>query len=84
VAGDDVGAFRQYEDRVLPLLDRHGGTLERRLRNGDGTTEVHVLSFPTDGAYRAYLADPERIAHGAMLTGVALTRRVVDSLIDVP
>jgi hypothetical protein len=34
-----------YEDRVLRLLDRHGGALKRRMRGTDGTTEVHVIRF---------------------------------------
>ena len=48
-----VPAFQAYEDRVLPLLRRHGGRVDRRLRTPDGTTEVHVLSFDSEGAYRA-------------------------------
>jgi hypothetical protein len=81
---DAVGTFREYEDHhALPLLGRHGGRLERRLGTADGTTEVHVLSFPTDDAYRAYLADPERAGHLSLLTGMSLTQRVVESLTDV-
>ena len=79
-----LGAFRAYEDRVLPLLQQHGGTVERRLRTPDGTTEVHVLSFDSDDAYRAYLADPERAAHRALLAGVELQQRVVENLVEVP
>ena len=81
VAG--VPAFQRYEERVLPLLDRYGGRLERQLRTPDATTEVHVLSFPTDSAFRAYLGDPERAGHRALLDGVAVTQRVVELLTDV-
>ena len=38
-------AFQAYESKVLPLLARHGGTLERRLRTDDALNEVHVVSF---------------------------------------
>ena len=44
-----------YEDRVLPLLAEHGATLERRLRTAEGTTEVHVLRFPSPAALEAYM-----------------------------
>ncbi|WP_308355786.1 GNAT family N-acetyltransferase [Streptomyces sp. ODS05-4] len=48
------------EEAALALLPRHGARLERRLRTGDGRTEVHLLRFPSEAAYRAYLADPDR------------------------
>ncbi|WP_232797124.1 hypothetical protein [Blastococcus atacamensis] len=83
VPADGVAAFARYEDHVLPLLVRYGGRLERRLRSPDATTEVHVLAFPSDGAYRGYLADPERAGHRALLDGVTVTQRVVAPLADV-
>ena len=83
VPPDAVAAFRRYEDLVLPLLSRHDGALERRLRSVDGATEVHVLSFASDAAYRAYLADPERLGHRAVFTGVPVEQRVVEGLVDV-
>ncbi len=57
-----VAAFQAFEDAVLPLLARHGGRLERRLRTDDARTEVHVVSFPDDAGLRAYRADPDRPA----------------------
>ena len=51
---------REYEDRVLDLLKRHGGRLERRLRSTDGLTEVHLLWFPSRAAYDSFLEDPRR------------------------
>ena len=83
VPPEAVGPFQRYEDLVLPLLDRHRGRLERRLRSPDGRTEVHVLSFPTDGDYRRYVADPDRSAHRSLLSGVPVTQRVVEALTDV-
>ena len=53
-------AFWRYEDAVLPLLVRHGGRLERRLRTPDARTEVHVVSFADEDGHRSYVADPER------------------------
>jgi hypothetical protein len=84
VPPEGVATFQRYENEVLPLLHRHDGLLERRLRAPDGTTEVHVLSFASEGAYRGYLRDPERRSHRALLDGVEPAQRVVDSLTDVP
>lgn len=52
--------FLAYEDAVLPLLARHGGALERRLRTAAGRTEIHVVSFPDAEAFDSYRADPDR------------------------
>jgi len=71
-------AFLNYEHAVLTLLVRHGGRLERRLRTPDGLTEVHVVSFPSNAGYRAYLDDPERGAQRRLLAGVELTQRVLE------
>lgn len=57
-----VREFQAYEDRVLPLLAKHGGTLERRLRNADGTMEMHVVRFTTRSGFDSFRADPERAA----------------------
>jgi uncharacterized protein (DUF1330 family) len=54
-----------YEDRVLPMLERHGGHMLHRVRRADGGNdpyEVHLIDFPDDAAVAAYLEDPERLA----------------------
>ena len=56
-----VADFQGYEARVLPLLAEHGGVLERRLRNSDGTVELHVLRFADRGSLDAYRADQRRL-----------------------
>ena len=84
VPGASVAAFGRYEDAVLPLLARHGGRLDRRLRSADGTTEVHVLSFAGESGYRDFLADPERGAHRTLLDGAETSRRVLEGVVDVP
>ena len=83
VPAEDVASLQRYEDLVLPLLARHGGELERRLRSPDGTTEVHVLAFASDAAYRGYLADPERAAHRVLVDGVPVQTRVLEEMVDV-
>ena len=62
-----IVAFRTYEDQVLPLLVDHGGKLQRRWRNGDGTDEVHVVGFASIAAFESYKSDPRRAAAGHLL-----------------
>jgi hypothetical protein len=70
---DGVEAFQAYEDRVLPLLNEHGGRLQRRLRNGAGTIELHIVSFPSDIAFKRYRSDPRRTAALPLLECSAAT-----------
>lgn len=81
-----VAAFRAYEAAVLPLLGRHGGRLERRLRTADGDTgtytEIHVVSFGSPDGLAAFRADPDRLRHGPLLDGVDVTQRVLE-MVDV-
>jgi uncharacterized protein (DUF1330 family) len=54
-----------YEDRVLPMLERHHGRMISRVRRADGGNdpyEVHLIDFPDDVTLTAYLEDPERLA----------------------
>jgi enamine deaminase RidA (YjgF/YER057c/UK114 family) len=78
LADDAVGPFDAYERRVLPLLTRHGGRLDRRLRTADGRTEIHLLSFADRAGYDAYVADPDRAAAGHLLDGLDLQRRLLE------
>jgi uncharacterized protein (DUF1330 family) len=73
-----VEQFDAYERRVLPLLARYGGRLERRLRTADGRTEVHVLSFASRDEFVAFRADPERAALQPLLDGLPLRQRVLE------
>ena len=82
VPAQDVSAFREYEELVLPLLRRHGGVLERRLRTPDGSSEVHVVSFGEQAGYESYLADPERLRHREVLAGADVVQRLL-RVVDV-
>ncbi len=75
--------FLAYEDAVLPLMARHGGVLNRRLRTGAGLIEIHIVSFPTAAAFEAYRADPDRAAQQYLLkrSGAVLELLEVE---DVP
>lgn len=73
-----VEPFDRYERRVLALLTRHGGRLERRLRTADARTEVHVLSFDSRAGHAGYLDDPERAALRPLLAGLDVAQRVLE------
>ena len=62
-----VADFQRYEAVVLPLLDEHGGRLERRLRNDSGTFEAHVVRFENAAALERFRADPRRAAAQPLL-----------------
>jgi uncharacterized protein (DUF1330 family) len=61
--------FLEFENAVLPLLEKYKGELLLRLRPGsesliagslEGPYEVHLLRFPDDAALAAYARDDER------------------------
>lgn len=62
-----IPAFNAYEDRVLPLLDAHGGILQRRLRTEDGAVEIHLVWFPSQAAFDAFRQDPRRAEHAPLM-----------------
>lgn len=58
-------ALTAYEDTVLALVPKHGGTVMSRVRrvgDGDGPLEVQVIRLPDESALQAYMHDPERLA----------------------
>jgi hypothetical protein len=63
---EGVRDYLAYEDGVLPLLSEHGATLQRRLRTDDGTTEVHIVDYPSEAVLEAYMGDPRREEHRAL------------------
>ena len=73
-----IADFQLCESRVLPLLAKHGGRLERRLRSGDGTFELHVISFPSRDALDLYRADPERQAQLPLLEASGAQSELID------
>jgi hypothetical protein len=62
-----VDKFEEYERIVLPLLDEHGGRLERRLRSPDKLTEIHVVGFESREAFAGYREDPLRTEQAHLL-----------------
>lgn len=64
---EGIEDFQAYEDAVLPLLPEFNGRLERRLRNQDGTVEMHIVSFASDADFQNYRNDPRRAAQAWLL-----------------
>jgi hypothetical protein len=67
IPAEGIADFRAYEDAVLPLLPEYNGRLERRLRNQDGTVEVHIVSFASEADFQNYRNDPRRTAQASLL-----------------
>jgi hypothetical protein len=67
IPAEGIGDFRTYEDAVLPLLPEFNGRLERRLRNSDGTVEMHIISFASDADLQNYRNDPRHTAQSWLL-----------------
>lgn len=82
VPAEGIALFQAYEAAVLPLLADHGARLERRLRSGDGTLEVHIIRFASTAGFDSFRADPRRAAVADLLTRSGATAEVV-TMIDV-
>src|ERR1700689_2395651 len=67
IPAEGIADFRAYEDAVLPLLPEFNGRLERRLRNQDGTVEMHIVSFASEADFQKYRNDPRRAAQAWLL-----------------
>src|SRR5580692_13038144 len=68
---EGVASFQEYEDAVLPLLGEFGGLLERRLRNADGTVEVHIVSFDSEQSFQRFRSDPRRASFAHLIEASA-------------
>jgi len=64
---EGVADFQAYEAQVLPLIARHGGKLQRRLRNRDGTLECHVMWFANRAGFDSFKTDPLRARAAPLL-----------------
>jgi hypothetical protein len=78
MAPASAAAGQRYEDTVLGLLDRHGGSVERRLRSTDSATEVHVIRFRSRAGYESFMVDPDRLAYRDTLGDAAPDTRVLE------
>lgn len=69
---------QRYEDIVLGLLGRHGGSVERRMRSMDSATEVHIIRFRSRAGYESFMTDPDRLAYRDRIGDAAPTTRVLE------
>jgi hypothetical protein len=73
-----TAAGQEYEDHVLGLLGRHGGSLERRVRSTDSAAEVHMIRFGSRAGYESFMADPDRLGHRDRIGDAAPATRVLE------
>jgi hypothetical protein len=78
MASASIAAGQRYEDTVLGLLDRHGGSVERRMRSMDSATEVHIIRFRSRAGYESFMADPDRLDYRGRIGDAAPTTRVLE------
>ena len=60
---DREEALVAYEDLVLPLLASHGAFVLQRVRtdgSGGAPLEIHLLRFPSEDSFQAYMQDERR------------------------
>lgn len=73
-----AAAGQRYEDAVLGLLDRHGGSVERRMRSTESATEVHVIRFRSRAGYESFMVDPDRLGYRDRIGDAAPNTRVLE------
>jgi hypothetical protein len=78
MAPGNAAAGQRYEDAVLELLHRHGGSVVRRMRGTDSPTEVHLIRFRSRAGYESYMVDPDRLGHRERIGDAAPDTRVIE------
>ncbi len=80
--------FEAYESKVSRIMARYGGVIECAIRTSkspdDGSDqpfEIHVLRFPSQELYNAYLDDAERRSLSGERAGI-ITKS--DSVVGTP
>ncbi len=87
IRGGLEAEFEAYESKVLRIMARYDGVIDRTIRTsrvseGSGEPfEVHLLKFPSRALYDAYLDDPERRSLSAERAGIITNS---DILIGTP
>ena len=78
MAPGHAAAGQRYEDAVLELLNRHGGSVERRMRSTDSATEVHLIRFGSRAGYESFMVDPDRLWYRNRLGDAVPATRVLE------
>jgi len=81
VGNGGVESLRDYESRVLPVLEEHGGKLLSAFapqdhEQPDCPDEIHLIAFSSDEAFKSYLAD-KRVESLSALRRTAISRTTV-------
>lgn len=70
VRKEAVDQFRVFERKAATVMAKHGGAIERTVvisptHNDEFLKEVHIVTFPNQGAFAAYQQDEDLkpIAH---------------------
>jgi uncharacterized protein (DUF1330 family) len=78
--------YERFEAAASRIMGRHGGRIERRVAVGGDAgrpDEVHIVTFPSENNFDAYLQDPELAGLGD-LRARAIRRTVVWRGRDLP
>jgi hypothetical protein len=62
---DDIAAFEEFERKAASIMRSYGGKIERAIRLDSapgGPFEIHIVSFPDEGSFDGYRADPATLA----------------------
>ena len=78
LGGADLDVFERYEAGVLPLLAKHGGTLERRVRSIDSSLELHVIRFSDREAFDRFRDDEHRVNLAPLLAQSRVTVEILE------
>lgn len=59
-----IGIFRRYEYRAAMIMAKYGGKIERSVvispdAADESLKEIHIVTFPDEGAYDSYRRDEE-------------------------
>lgn len=65
-----LAEFREFERHAARVMARHGGAIERTVfaeleGEPELAREIHVVTFPNEGAFARYRADPDLHARAA-------------------
>lgn len=78
MASGHAAAGQRDEDAVLELLNRHGGSVERRMFSTDAATEVHVIRFRSRVGYESFMVDTVRLGYRDRLGDAASNTLVLE------
>lgn len=81
--------FRLFREKRLNLVGKHAGTVLSAFQPAgrDSTTvpdEIHIVEFPSENAYAAYLSDPAQTSLAALEDLAVTTARSYRSGIIIP